>query len=200
VQCRQIVFQSRIAQAQFHRAKTLRKLLRLVRNRFRRHQAEAAAVVGRNGLWVGAEQAGKRQSGRDGQRVPARHVEPGHGHAHDALHADESEPLAELLPKIDWGNAIPLRDLQHLVQDARNRRCGRADIAEQIRSAGDALVGLHIDQDQRRLGDRSAAGPERAGHRHLHADGTKVTDREGGRADLHDVHDQTFLEPNAAPY
>ena len=45
------------------------------------------------------------------------------------------------------------------------------EIGPEVSAAGDALGGLDVDQQQRRLGDPAAAGAEREGHRHLDADG-----------------------------
>ena len=38
---------------------------------------------------------------RDRQRIPGGDIEPGHRHAHDALHADQREAGGELAPQIE---------------------------------------------------------------------------------------------------
>ena len=136
-------------------------------------------------LGSAAEQRRERQAGRLRQRVPGRHVEARHRHAHDALHPDERETLGEPGPEIDRRDALAFHHARDLLEDARDRRHGGREIAPEIGAAGDAFLGLEVDQQQRRLGDHAAAGAERVGHRHLDADGVNGTDGEERRGGTH---------------
>src|SRR5262249_9294308 len=101
----------------------------------------------------------------------------------DDLHLDGREALGEPGPEIDRGDAFALHHARDLFEDFRNRRHGGREIAPEIGTAGDALLGLEIDQQQWRLGDHAPAGSERVGHRHLDADrayGADGEERRGG--------------------
>ena len=162
------------------------KLGRLVGHKFRRlHQAEPAGIVGGHALGLCAEQCCQPQACRLRQRIPRRHVEPRHRHAHDALHPDEREALGEPGPEIDRRDPLAFHHARHLLEDARNRRHGGREIAPEIGTAGDAFLGLEVDQQQRRLGDQPAAGAERVGHRHFDAHGTDSADGEERRDGTH---------------
>ena len=118
------------------------------------------------------------------QRIPARDVEARHRHADDALHADQREALGELAPQLGRHDALTLGALLDLLEQARDRHHRPGKIRPQIGAPGDALLGLDIDQQQRRLGDAAAAGAERVGHRHLDADGGNGADGERGKSTL----------------
>ena len=64
----------------------------------------------------------------------------------------------------------PLRALLDRLQDAGDRRHRLPEIGPEVGAAGDALLGLDVDQQQRRLGDAAAARAEHIGHRHFDAD------------------------------
>ena len=113
---------------------------------------------------------GERHAAGLRQRVPARHVEAGHRHAHDALHADQVKAQRELGPELGRRDALALHGVEHRLEDAGDRRHRLRQIAPEVGAAGDALLGLQVDQQQRRLGDGAAAGAEHVGHRHRDAD------------------------------
>ncbi len=179
----EIVLEGRIAQPELDRAEAAgEQSFRLIGEPLRRHQTEAAGIVGGNALGPAADERRERQAGGDCQRIPGRHVEPGHGHADDALHADQGEAFGQPAPEIDGREAIAFDDALRVFEDVRDRRNRRWKITPQIRAAGDALFGIEIDEQQRRLGDGAAAGAERIGHGHLDADAAEGAKREDGRA------------------
>src|SRR5260221_11475739 len=93
--------QCRIAETKLERTKAARQqLLRFGRQRSEIvHEAEAATVVGGDGVRLRPEQRGKRYISRDRQRIPTCGVEPGHGHTHDTLHANQREAMREFRPE-----------------------------------------------------------------------------------------------------
>ena len=152
---RQILLQRRIAEPQLHGAEAAgEQLLRLVGDLLGRHQAEPATVVGGDRL-AACRRPGSQAARR--RRPPAAsHAamsKPRHRHADDALHADQREALRELAPEIERRDRLALDHLLHHRQHRRDRRHHAAHVAPQIGAAGDALLGLEIDQQQRRLGD-----------------------------------------------
>jgi len=94
------------------------------------------------------------------------------------LHADQGETRGKLAPELGRRHRLAFHQALDLLQDLRDRRRGRAQIAEQIGVAGDALLGIEIDEQERCRGDGRAAGAERIGHRHLDADAAHGADGE----------------------
>ena len=120
-----IALKRRIAEAQLDRAEVAdgKQLLGLGSERAEIvHQAEAATVVGRDWFRLGAEHTRKRQPGGNRKRVPTGDVESGHRHAHDALHADQSETPRELRPHRGWIDLLALDHVLHLVDQVDDRR------------------------------------------------------------------------------
>jgi hypothetical protein len=167
----------RIAEAQLDgREAAGEELLGLVGEPVRRHQAEPAAVVGGDRFRLAAEEARERQPRRTRERVPAGDVEPRHRHAHDALHADQGEPLGEPPPQVGRRDARAAGRGQHVLEHPGDRGRGGREVAEQIGMAGDAFLGVEVDQQQRRGGDGRAAGAERMGHRQRDRGGDERAD------------------------
>ncbi len=186
VERREILRERRIAEPQLQGAEArIEQLVRFVRELVRRHQPEPAGIVGGDALGVGAQHLREPQPRGLRERVPRRHVEARHRHAHDALHADQGEALGEPGPQVERRDALALGHTRDLLEDLRDRRHGGGEIAPEIGAAGDALLGLEIDQQQRRLGDGAAAGAERIGHRHLDRDGADAADRQEWRRRAH---------------
>jgi hypothetical protein len=119
----EILLERRITKSELDRTKAAgEEFFRLVGKPFRRHQAEAAGVVGRNALGRAAKQRRERPTGSDRQRIPGCHVKTRHRHAHDALHADEREALAKPAPKVERREGLALYRARHLVEDFADRR------------------------------------------------------------------------------
>ena len=172
----------RIAEPQLDGAEAaLEQLLGLVGQRVRRHQPEPAGIVGRDAPRLAAQQPHQRHAGGHRERVPAGDVEARHRHADDALHADQREAFGELAPELGRHHALAFGALLDLLEDAGDRHHGPGKIGPQVSAPGDALGGLDVDQQQRRLGDPAPAGAERKGHRHLDADGGNGADRQSGK-------------------
>jgi len=167
----EIILERWIAKPELDRAEAAGKeFLRLVRQLFRRHQPEAAGIIGGNPLGRAAEERRKRATGRDRQGVPGRHVEPRHGHTDNALDADEGEALGQPAPKVDGRKALAFDRARHFLEDFRDRRNRGRKITPEIGASGDALLGFEINEQQRDLGDDAAAGAERICRRHLDGD------------------------------
>ena len=95
-------------------------------------------------------------------------VERRQRHAHDARDADQRKaPLQRRRRCAIGATASPLHQRDGIVQDLRDRPGAAAPIAEEIGPAGDALLRLEVDQQERRGADRRGAGAERVAHRHL---------------------------------
>ena len=164
----EILCERGIAEPKLDRAKAAgEEFFRLVGQPVRGHQTEAAGVIGRNALGRAAEKHRKRPARGNRQRVPGRHVKPGHRHAHDALHADERETLGKLAPELDGREALAVNYPRDLHQHLRDRCRRRGKIRPEIRAAGDPFLRFQVDEEERRLRDDPAARAQRIGRRHL---------------------------------
>ena len=174
----------RVAEPQLDRLEALvEQLLRLVGQPHRVGEAEAVAVIGRHRARRAAEQAHERHAGGARQRVPARHVDAGHGDGDMALRPEQAE--AALQPRVDIGGcgALALDRGEDVPRDAVQRR-GRGADAERIGAPGDALLGLEVEQRQQRRRHLRDAGAERAAHRHRDGAHAQVADLEIGNVHL----------------
>ena len=96
LQSRQVLVQRRITESQFDRFEAaLGQPHSLVRNRVRRHQAQAAGIVGRHRARRAAEHGCKRTPCGHRKRIPHRGVEPGERHPHRSRHADQRKPARQ---------------------------------------------------------------------------------------------------------
>ncbi len=86
------------------------------------------------------------------------------------MHANESETFGEPAPQIHGRERCPLCDALDFLEELCDCRNRRGKVAPEIGAAGDAFIGLEIDEQQRRTGDGAAAGAERVGHRHFDPD------------------------------
>ena len=165
----EILGKRRIAEPQLHGRKAAgEQLLGLVGGGLRRHQAEAAGIVGRDRSRRGAEHGGERHVGGDGERVPQRHVERRERHPHDAGDADQRKPPLQLRRVLDRRDALAGDQRDGIVQGGGDRGGAARAVAEQVAAAGDALRRREVDEEQRRLAHRRGAGAERKPHRHRH--------------------------------
>ena len=133
------------------------RTLGLVGGSGRTHQPESARVVGRQRPRCAAEQRRQRHAGSDGERVPQGDVQRRQRHAHDAGDADQGETPLELGRR--WTVAPrhrrrPARPRLAAPSRSRARRCGGSRTRTSVPVI--TLLGLHIDQQQRR---RSQALP-----------------------------------------
>ena len=97
---------------------------------------------------MGAEEGGEWLARRNRKRIPTGDIEAGHCHAHDALDADQRKAARQLRPKFARRNGVALGHPLDLTKEAHNRGRRRTQIAEQVSAPGDALLRLHIDQEQ----------------------------------------------------
>ena len=116
---------------------------------------------------LAAEQSDEGFPCREREGVPAGDVEPCHRHAHDALHADQLEAARNFRPEIGGNDAIALHAALDFPEHGRDRRGRGGQIAEQIGMAGDAFLGLEVDEEERRAAQCSRAGAEGQFQRHL---------------------------------
>jgi hypothetical protein len=73
--------------------------------------------------------------------------------------------------QIDGRQTFPAHGVLDVGQHRRNRPLRHRRVAEQIGAAGNAFLGLKVDQQQRRRAHGLRAGAQRPGHRDLNGGG-----------------------------
>ena len=165
LQRRQIFFQSRVTEPQLDCFETaLCQAHRLIRNVRRRHQAEAARIVGADRARRAAKHRCKRQPRGDGERIPHRRIQSGQGHARGARDPDQRKMPRQFGRDFSRAHLFALDQRHRILKQQRNRAGATGPVAEQIGSARDAFFSFKIDQQQRRFGDSCGTGPERISH------------------------------------
>ena len=158
------------------------ELLGLARGLRRLHDAEAAAVVGRERLRLAAQQLVERHAGLARQRVVERHVEHRERHLGDALVAQVGETL---LAGIVHGGCVGKIDLaaldrgDQLLDQRRQQLLGQRNEGEAQRTARAAAFDLQVDQEERHAGEPADARVERAPHRRDHGADADAGDLDG---------------------
>src|SRR5262245_41887596 len=109
MQLDEVVLERWIAKSELDRAEAAgEEFFRLVSQPLRRHQPEAARIVGGDAFRRAAEERRKWPTGGDRQRVPRCHVKSRHRHADDALNTHECEALGKLAPELDGREPLAL--------------------------------------------------------------------------------------------
>jgi hypothetical protein len=134
----------------------------------RRDEAQPVAVVRGDRGQRPAQQHGQRQPGRLGQRVPQRDVEPGHRGQRQPLVSGQAEPAAG--PGVRGGGRDRLAAQRgtHVLEHRPQGRGGAAQVGRQVAAPGDALLGGHVDEQQRPPGEVPHLGRQRPPQRHHH--------------------------------
>ena len=142
----------------------------------------AVTVIGPDRPGRAAEQGDQRLARRLAQRVPERHVEAGHRHADQALPPQQPELGVHRRHQINRCDglagevAADLLDQQH--QRFQRQRC----VGEDIGVAGNALIGLDINQHQGGRLDHAEGVFDRPGDRRDDGAGPDAANRERGCA------------------
>jgi hypothetical protein len=135
---------------------------------FRRDEAQAVAVVGGNRGQRPAQQHGQRQPGRLGQRVPQRDVEPGHRGQRQPLVSGQAEPAARAGVRGGGRDRLAAQRGAHILEHRPHGRGGAAQVRRQVAAPGDAVLGGHVDEQQRPPGEVPHLGGQRPPQRHHH--------------------------------
>ncbi|MHC2412651.1 hypothetical protein ACVJGC_005242 [Bradyrhizobium diazoefficiens] len=93
--------------------------------------------------------------------------------------AQQREALGQLALDLERQQLVAGKQLRHFRDHRRQRLQGRRRDREQIGVPAGALVGLAVDQHQRRPGDRPGGGLERQVHRHDHGPRIEALDADG---------------------
>jgi hypothetical protein len=167
------------AHPELDRAEALpEELLRLVGEGLHRLDPEAGAVVGGHRPGRAAQQCDQRHAARLAERVPGRHVQTGQGQPDQTGGVEQGELPAQLGLEIEGRELISLDHLEQALgaaDDGGERPRGEA---EDVGPPGHAVVGLEIEEHERRFRD-GAAGAHR---------GATERDEHGARAKGPDLH------------
>ena len=121
---------------------------------------------------IGADRArGDAKEGADGlveplaACIPQGEVEPGEGHADHALTAEQAELVRGPAVHIAGQGGLPLERFGQRIEKSGQGPQQRWRVGKDIGRAGDVLVGLHIDDDERCGRDRRLRGGDRVRQR-----------------------------------
>ena len=134
----------------------------------RRDEPQAVAVVSGDRGQRPAQQHGQRQPGRLGQRVPQRDVEAGHRGQGQALVPGQAEPAAGARVRRGGRDRLPAQRGAEIIEHRPQGRSRAAQVGGQVAAAGDALLGRHVDEQQRPPGEIPHLGGQRPPQRHHH--------------------------------
>ena len=129
------------------------QLHRLVRDRRGLLQPQPVAVVGRHGAGGPAQEHAQGHARGPGEGVPGGHVEPGRGDHGEPAIADEVQGAAGRVEQLDRRHRPAGEQLAQIVQHRHEVAHRPRQIGLEVAAAGDALLGLEVDQDQRPVGD-----------------------------------------------
>ena len=116
---------------------------------------DAVAVIGAHRPRRSAEQCRQRLARRLAQRVPERHVEARHRHADQALPAEQSEFRVHRRHQVERRDRLAGQVAADLLDQVHQRLERQPRVGEDVGASGDALIGLDIDQHQRRRLDHA---------------------------------------------
>ena len=110
---------------------------------------DAVAVIGPDRLRRTAQQFGHRLVGTLAERIPIRHVEARDGHADQALPAEQAEFRVHCRHQIERHDGLADQLAADPFDQLHQRLQREIGVSEDVGAAGDALIGLDIDQHQR---------------------------------------------------
>jgi hypothetical protein len=131
------------------------------------HGAEAG--VGGDALLGVAEQLAERQVVGPGEDVPGGHVDPGGGHAGEALGPQEPEHGPELALDLERGNRVALQRRPDALDEAPQGLEGKGGVGADVGAPGRPLARLQVDEHQGGGWHLAGAGLHGALQRDVHA-------------------------------
>ena len=166
--------------AQFHgrEAAFRRERLRLVGDAGDRLDPESAAVVGLDRLHRSAEQHGERHAADLRRGIPGAHVEARERESDEAGGVDQRVPLAQLRVEVERRDGVTDDERRDAVDEFDDRLLRGRREREEVRAAGDAGVGLEVDEHERCAGHGAGGGGGRQTEGREHGAGADVPDRD----------------------
>jgi hypothetical protein len=131
---------------------------------------------------------------RLGQCVPGRHVQACAGHERDAGAAQQPQPLREQLVEVNGSKRLALEHATQRQQHPPRGSQRQRRVGEDVGAAHGALVGVQVDQHQRRGRHHADAGAYRVLERHVDRACLHVGDQEG-RVGEESIHSLDFQSP-----
>ena len=168
------------SEPELHRPEALRQQrLGLVRERVDGLEPQPRAVVGGDRLERAPEERHERHAVRLRQRVPRGHVDARQRQTHEPRGVEQREPRAQLGFDLERRQRVALDHLQHRLEAAHDGPERPRREREHVGVAGDAAVGLQIDQHEGGRRDPAARAHGRALERHEHRPRAEAPDPHG---------------------